>query len=322
MQDKVFLTGATGFVGTNILLKLIEKDIEIYALTHRNPIKVHHKKIKILNSSLDKLNELKNQLPSTFNAVIHCAGLTKSYLLEEFYKVNFLGTRNLIEFFINNNINIHHFIYISSISTCGPCKEKKPANEDTQCHPLKGYGESKLFAENEVRKLPSNINWTILRPPFVFGPYDYDTLYIFKMIKYGIKLYTGAKFFSFVYAEDLADIVVKIIGNSQAFGKTYFVSYPEYTSQINFVNTIAMHVNKNAKLIRVHPSLLVSLASLLQPFLNKTTPINRIKFKEIKHSYWLCSPEKIKNELSLECKTSLVSAIKKTYEWYRKNNLI
>ncbi len=297
-------------------------NVEILALVNKNPLKVTDNKIIALNSSFDKLENIKDLIPNYIDTVIHCGGLTKSSNIEDFYKVNFIGTRKMIEFFKRRKINIKHFIYISSISAAGPQKEKKPINEDDVCIPIQGYGESKLLAENEVKKLSGITNWTIIRPPFILGPYDYDTLYLFKKVKYGLKLYTGVKFFSFVYSEDIADIIVKMIGNNKSFGKTYFVCYPQYTSQINFLNTIAAFVNKNAKFVRVHPNILISISILPQLFLNKITPINRIKFKEIKLDYWLCSPEKIKNELSLECKTSFFDTVKKTYEWYKLNKLL
>ncbi|MFN7182097.1 MAG: NAD-dependent epimerase/dehydratase family protein, partial [Planctomycetota bacterium] len=203
-----------------------------------------------------------------------------------------------------------------------PQKEKVAIDENCSCSPIKGYGESKFLAENEVKKLGGNINWTIIRPPFIFGPYDYDTLLVFKLIKYGVKLYMGQKFFSFVFSQDLAQAIIKIMDNNKSFGKTYFVCYPKYTSQTTFLNTISYFVNKNAKWVRIHPNFFVAGATLLQPILKKNSPINRIKFKEIKQNYWLCCPEKIKKELSIECKTSLENAVRKTYEWYKINNLI
>ncbi|MFN7181332.1 MAG: NAD-dependent epimerase/dehydratase family protein, partial [Planctomycetota bacterium] len=124
MPGKLLLTGAAGFLGTNILLELLKTEVEIFALIHNTPLKVNNPQIRILQSSLDSIEKLKNDIPKDIDAVIHCAGLTKSVVIENFYKVNFTGTKNLIEFFIKNKINIRHFIFISSISAVGPQKEK------------------------------------------------------------------------------------------------------------------------------------------------------------------------------------------------------
>jgi nucleoside-diphosphate-sugar epimerase len=322
LANNILLTGASGFVGTNILLELSNLNFTIYALGNKNKIKINSKKIIPLYAPLHKINIVKDNLPRKIKYVIHTAAITKAQNIEDFYLVNSLGTKYLCNFLIKNNFEVEHFIHISSLAAVGPQKNLQPSTESTNPHPIKGYGESKLLSEFEVVKLTSKINWTILRPPFIFGPYDYDTLGLFRKIKYGIKIYLGMKHFSFIYSEDIAKAITKILGNEIAFEKIYFITYPKYTNQIEFENTIARYVNPRAVFIRLAPTILINLSILLKPFLSSDTAINRMKFKEIKQSFWICSAEKIKKELSIECKTSLNDAVEKSYKWYKFQKLI
>ncbi len=322
MVNKILLTGASGFLGTNILLKLIDRNNKIFALGNKNKIQVKNDKIYPLYSSLENMEGLKYEIPNQLDCVIHCAALTKSVNIDDFYIVNTYGTRKLLDFFVKNKIEIGHFIHISSISAIGPQLGPKPADEFSLPNPIKGYGESKLLAEEEVKKKLQSKRWTIMRPPFIFGPYDYDTLNLFKVIKKGFKVYIGNKHFSFVYSEDLVDAIIKLMCKPQTFAQVYFFAYNKWTNQREFLNTIAKYANPSAKYIRLHPTFLIWIATLLSPFLHKNTSINRIKFKEIKQNYWICSSEKIKNDLNLVANTSLNCAVEKTYNWYRNNRLI
>lgn len=322
MVNKILLTGASGFLGTNILLKLIDGNNKIFALGNRSKIQIRNGKISALYSSLENIEKLKSAIPGQLDCIIHCAGLTKSVNIDDFYIANTYGTRKLVNFITNNKIDVGHFIYVSSVAAVGPQAKLYPADESCLPNPIEGYGESKLLAEDEVRKNMRSERWTIIRPPFIFGPYDYDTLNLFKVIMKGIKIYLGNKYFSFVYSEDLASAIIKLICDSQAFRETYFFSHMEWTTQRGFLNAIARYVNPNAKFIRLHPAFLICIATVLYPLLRKNTPINRIKFKEIKQSYWVCSSEKIKKNLNLVASTSLNSAVEKTYYWYKSNGLI
>lgn len=322
MDKKILLTGASGFVGTNILLKLLNENNEIFALANKNRISVRNDKIKPLYSSLENIEGIKDEIPKRLNYVIHCAGLTKAVDIDEYYFVNTYGTKKLLRFFVKNDIQVEHFVYISSLAAVGPQRKLEMVDENYPPSPIKGYGESKLLAEKEIKKYSESLNWTIVRPPFIFGPYDYDTLNLFRIVKYGVKFYIGNRYFSFVYSEDLAEKIVTILGNQASFRKVYFFAYDKYSTHREFLNTISTFVNPKAKFIQLHPTFLIWMATLLSPFLSKNTPINRVKFTEIKQKYWLCSSEKIKKELNLFPVTSLPTAVEKTYLWYKSNGLI
>lgn len=322
MTKKVLLTGASGFVGTNILSKLLLKHYQVWALGYKNKIQINDENIKPIYCSLQNIEELQDKIPKQLDYIIHCAGLTKANNLENYYTVNTEGTKKLLLFCIKNQILPEHFIYISSIAAVGPQNTLKEADENFIPNPIKGYGDSKLLAEEIIKKYSKFFNWTIIRPPFIFGPYDYDTLNLFRMVKYGVKIYIGSKYFSFIYVEDLADAVVKILGNSKTFGQVFCFAYEKYTSQKEFLHTIATFVNPNARFIRVHPTFLRWLISIIHYSFPEKAPINRIKFNEIKQDYWLCASAKIKNMLGLIASTPLHKAVEKTYNWYKTHNLL
>ncbi|MEI5906366.1 amino acid adenylation domain-containing protein [Bacillus spongiae] len=131
--NSVLLTGATGFLGSHILKKLVDNNIKIYLLVRgRNPksriesiLKEYFglfpiDTIQIINGDLtDKYlgmteNEF-NELAGNINAIIHCAADVRHFGdRNHFEKINVLGTKNIIELLDKNqNIVFHH------ISTIG-----------------------------------------------------------------------------------------------------------------------------------------------------------------------------------------------------------
>jgi len=107
-MKKLLLTGATGFIGSNLLSSLPDKDHKIYALV-RDPSKLSaHSKgnIEVIKGDLQD-NSLK--IPEV-DYVYHIGGLTKARYYKEFYKVNHMGTVNLINL-IKKQKNPHKIFY-------------------------------------------------------------------------------------------------------------------------------------------------------------------------------------------------------------------
>jgi UDP-2-acetamido-2,6-beta-L-arabino-hexul-4-ose reductase len=133
---KILLTGANGFIGRNLRVKIKESNINLYVLK------------KNLN-----LNNLKNKLLEC-DVVIHLAGVNRTKNKNDFDKVNFGYTKKIIDFFSKNKKKIH-FVYASS----------------TQVKLNNPYGLSKKKTEILLKNFAKNSNSTIsiYRMPIIFG---------------------------------------------------------------------------------------------------------------------------------------------------------
>ena len=116
--------------------------------------------------------------------------------------------------------------------------------EKTQPNPQTAYGRSKLEAERAIRKALSNTAcaWTILRPPLVYGKGNKANFgLLLKLVKSGIPLQLASvrNRRSFIYVENLVDVIVASLGNPNAFGKIYLPSDGEDVSTPELIRKIA-----------------------------------------------------------------------------------
>jgi UDP-glucose 4-epimerase len=161
-KKKILLTGASGFIGKNIIDILQKKNFIIYCFVRK--LKKNTKKIKYIKHDL--LNYIK--FDETCDVIIHCSA--KSPEKNEFnytdYKNNILITKNLIEYSKNNKPK--KIIFLSSLSIYGKIITKK-VNEKTRILSSDLYGKSKLECENLFKEISKKIPVISIRLPGVIG---------------------------------------------------------------------------------------------------------------------------------------------------------
>lgn len=144
---RILVTGASSPLAVGVLRHLLlNSDVEIWGGRHRKDIPLVDPRLHVID--LDLESEL--TLPH-FDLVIHFAGVTHASDEEQYWKVNFEGTRRLAQ--AVHEAGGRRFVYIS-----------------TRCatHGSGAYGESKLAAEEELQKL----DWEsllIIRPAEIYG---------------------------------------------------------------------------------------------------------------------------------------------------------
>src|SRR5581483_10128897 len=106
--------------------------------------------------------------------------------------------------------------------------------EDRDPRPLTEYGRSKLEAERVVRAIVPDA--VIVRPPVVYGPRDTDVFQLLYSISKGLVLEIsgGERWFSAIYAGDLAQGLLAALRAPQARGRAYFLTHPKPASWTEF----------------------------------------------------------------------------------------
>lgn len=176
---EVFMTGANGFVGLNIVSALKEAGHRVTAFV-RPQSKVNYLEpfdVRILRGELGDVAAVTQAMQGA-EAVIHTAGNTSCDVrdLPILNEVNVLGTRNVVTAAIENRVR--RIVYTSTTSTIGALNGKSPANEST---PLTGfrarspYAITKCLAEKAVLAgQEQGVECVILNPAEVVGPYDHN----------------------------------------------------------------------------------------------------------------------------------------------------
>lgn len=186
----VALTGATGFVGQAVLDEATRLGQSVRALTRRTQAEREH--IDWIAGDLSNPAAL-TLLCDSADAIIHVAGLTTTPDPNRFEEANVTGTERLIA--AAKAKKISRFIFVSSLSAREPN--------------LSVYGASKARAERIVEG--SGLDWTIIRPPGVYGPRDVDYFEMFRSARLGFVPLPPVGASSIIHVDDLARLLLGLV---------------------------------------------------------------------------------------------------------------
>jgi UDP-glucose 4-epimerase len=190
MKKTVAVTGATGFVGTATLKRLIDSGWNVRALARQEQPK--QRGVEWIAGDLDNADSLET-LCDGVDAVLHIAGVVNAPNAAGFEAGNVAGTANILA--AAKSQGVQRFVHVSSLAA----REPK----------LSLYGASKAKAEKLVAT--SLLDWTIVRPPGVFGPGDRDVFELFKMAHRGFATLPPKGRGSWIYVDDLARLLVALL---------------------------------------------------------------------------------------------------------------
>jgi nucleoside-diphosphate-sugar epimerase len=187
------ITGATGFVGSAALAAALDAGHLVRALTRRP--QSDKGGVNWVAGDLADTAALANLVDGA-DAVVHVAGLTNTPDPAAFEAANAIGTANVLA--AMKAAGVRRLLFVSSLAA----REPK----------LSAYGASKARAETLVEA--SGLDWTIIRPPAVYGPRDIDMLDLFRAAKWGVVPLPPGGATSIIHADDLAELLVALAGNA------------------------------------------------------------------------------------------------------------
>lgn len=322
---KVLLTGANGFVGSHVLDSLRARGIATAVLlrptSNRRFIEAQLPSVEVCIGSIDDSQSLGAALRDVTH-VIHCAGCTKALRRSDFYGINQLGTRNVVESVNQQSGRVQRLVHISSLAAGRPAVPDKPAREDDPPNPISDYGRSKLAGEHEVRSACKS-DFVILRPPAVYGPRDGEFLRLFKAVNAHLlpRLGGGRQALSFVFVKDLAEAAVTCLTHPAAAGETFYVASPEVQTAISMADEIAAQMKTWAVPLPLPTAALWPLCLLQEAvsrLIRRPNVLSLQKYAELSAAGWVCDPARLRQELDFTCTTTLKSGIASTLVWYRQ----
>lgn len=238
---KVFVTGATGLLGTNVIIKLLQNGYSVTALVRQKSkyLGEENENLRLIEGSL--ISDLSSYL-TNIDCIIHIAAETNQNLIryDDYRKINYDITVKL--FSQAEACRVRRFLLVSSANTIGYGSEKEPGNEKAlQKYPFTDsfYAQSKLEAENYLLENRKNTGVIILNPTFMIGAYDTKPSsgkLIFWAWKKNLVFYPkGGK--NFVHVEDAASGILNAIENGRD-GEKYLLanenlSYREFFIKVN-----------------------------------------------------------------------------------------
>ena len=183
------ITGATGFVGSALVDEALAQGHAVRALTRRP--QEPREGVEWIEGTLAHPEALA-ALCEGADGVIHVAGLTNTPDPAEFELANVTGTASMLA--ASAKARARRFVFVSSLSAREPR--------------LSAYGASKARAEALVEA--SGLDWTIVRPPAVYGPRDVDMFELFRSAKFGVVPLPPGGATSIIHAADLARLLAAL----------------------------------------------------------------------------------------------------------------
>ena len=323
---KALVTGANGFIGSNVVKRLLDENIEVNVLVRKTS---NLKFLEGLNVNwfYGDITDYHSIEPAVkgVDKVFHVAGLAADWgSYSKFEKINYKGTINVAKAAVAANVK--RFIQISTVAFHGFGKTNVKES-DPPAKILIPYAQTKLMAEEwlwEYNKVV-NMEITAVRPGNVFGINDrtFISKYIDAMLKGKFaEINHGRSKTCPVYIENLVDIIMLISKEPKAAGNAYFATDGLDITWHEFNQKLAdkLQIKLNASSIPIGVAMTAAkiyygIHSLLnlksEPFL---TPY-RINNGGLDYHF---SIQKLKNHFGYSPKVDLDEALTRTVLWYNQ----
>ncbi|MFC4254638.1 NAD(P)H-binding protein [Altererythrobacter xixiisoli] len=186
----IAITGATGFVGQAVVEAAARQNIPLRALTRRDQPATPG--VTWVPGDLTDHTALA-ELVRGCEAVLHIAGVVSAPDAAGFHAGNVAGTQAVLR--ATQDAGIARLICVSSLSAREP--------------QLSLYGQSKQQAEQLV--MATGLDWTIVRPPAVYGPRDREILELFRAARWGLVPMPPRGRTSVIHVDDLARLLLALV---------------------------------------------------------------------------------------------------------------
>jgi nucleoside-diphosphate-sugar epimerase len=267
-MKKVIITGASGFVGKNIIPNLEERGFECVPLTVRYGNKI--------------------DLPSDIFALIHLSGkahdTSNKLEKEEYLQANYELTKTIYDACKEHQVK--KFIYLSSVKAVADVVEGY-LDENASCQPNTPYGISKLKAEQYITQNPmrDGQSYYILRPCMIHGPGNKGNLnLLYKFAKMGIP-YPLAAFDnrrSFLSIENLNFVISELLERDNIPQGIYHIAddKPLATGQVmSIINFVLEKPDRSLKIPRGWIKILARFGDILR------LPFNTSSLRKLTEDY-------------------------------------
>ncbi len=296
----VAITGGTGFVGQAVLEEAAARGLAVRALTRREQPPAPG--VEWVRGDLADVTAL-GQLVEGARAVLHIAGVVSSADADGFIEGNVRGTERIVV--AARSASVPRFVLVSSLAAREP--------------DLSAYGSSKR--EGELVVEASRLNWTIVRPPAVYGPRDTEMFQLFRAAKWGIVPMPPAGRNSIIHVADLARLLLALLPGGPAISGQMFEPDDGRTggwSHGELAGAIGAAMGREVLSPRVPARLFTAAARLDRLVRGEGAKLTPDRARYMLHPDWTCSPVRNVPESVWRPRIGTTEGLRATAEWYRR----
>lgn len=327
---KILITGGTGFIGSRLALKCLEKgdDVKIFgqvnnAAEEENKKLLEARGVEIIIGSVTN-KELIFEITSGVDVVYHLAAAQHEANVPDnvFRDVNIIGTKNLLDACLN--FRVRRFVHGSTIGVYGNFDGQ--INEESPCNPENIYGITKLEGEKLALSYKDKIPLVIIRISETYGPGDRRLLKLFKLINNNsfFMIGQGKNLHQLIFVDDLVEGLLRASDSEKAVGEIILLVGKTPITTNDMVKTIADNLNARMLGIRAPIQPFLMLAWMMETILKPVgiqPPLHRRRMDFFRKSYSFSS-KKASDLLSFTPEVDFRKGVDKTASWYRKTGLL
>ncbi len=255
-RKTVLVTGATGFIGSHLVKRLLALggySIVVVSRFTEKAKELEQQGVKLLKVDITKKEDLKKLQNLNIDIIIHSAACVgRKSKKRNLTKTNIEGTENICKLAVE--LGVERLVYLSSVAVVSGNKQI-PLTEDLPFLATNQYGESKLEAEKKVLAYRrKGVPAVILRPSMVYGadePHAFSTL--MKLLRFRLipVLNKGQAKMHLAYVENVVEAIVFSLTNQNMLEGVFFVADKE-------VLTVGQVFEKMAEGLGVKPPLFLA----------------------------------------------------------------
>ena len=302
-MSRLAVTGATGFVGKTLLRMAVAAGHEVRALTRRPQPATDG--VTWIEGALDTPGALA-VLADGSDAVIHVAGVVNASTRAGFAAGNIEGTRAMVD--AAKAADVRRFVHVSSLAAREP--------------DLSDYGWSKAGAEAVV--VDSGLDWTMVRPPAIYGPGDTEMLDLFRMAERGIMMLPPRGRLSVIEVSDLTRLLLTLAAGDEAVGAIYEVDdgKPDGWTHAEFAQALGGAVGRRVRPVHTPRGLLRVAAALDRAARRDRAKLTVDRVNYFCHPDWVATAERHPPATLWHPEVTTEAGLRATAAWYREQGLL
>lgn len=296
------ITGGTGFVGSRLIDLAVEAGHQVRALTRRD--QPARGGVTWIRGDLDATDALAT-LCTGADAVIHVAGVVNAPDRAGFAHGNITGTANMLA--AAKGAGVRRFVHVSSL-----------AGREPQ---LSAYGWSKREADALVKA--SGLDWTIVRPPAIYGPGDLEMLELFRVARFGLALLPPGGRISVIEVSDLGRLLLALAATDTFFGeidpddgRAGGWTHPE------FAHAIGRAVGRRVLALSLPRAVLMAGARIDRLLRGKRAKLTPDRVSYFCHPDWVADPANRAPSNLWAPQVETDAGLVETAHWYRAKGLL
>ena len=326
---RILVTGATGFLGKYIVEEL-RNDYELIAFgrNKNKGNKLEGKYVKFVSGDFTNYDEI-NQAMKDVDMVVHAGALSTVWgKWDDFYKINVLGTENVVKSALENKVKKLVFVSSPSIYTDSTDRLNIKENEVNVKNELNFYIKSKIMAETIINDSKKHgLNAVIIRPRGLLGVGDPSMLprIIKANKKIGIPLMNdGKNLVDITCVENVALAIRLCLEKEIANGKTYNITNGEPREFKQILEELFSEMGIKPKYKKFKFETIFTIAGGLERLykifkIYDEPPLTQYTVATLGHSQTL-NIDKAKNDLGYEVKITLSEGIKNYAKEIKKSD--